>query len=235
NALVGRLRGADPRLGGGEVGRRVHHVVGRDVARGLELQRREQRVREGRRLLIAHAERVGMTGRRDGEQDQQRDQRHKKTSHGNGSNLFRWFGDGQRRRARRLCGCAGRGLVRINSKNRLAARKFRRRQALPYRICTNAPTKTEVTNAAEASGSMVSRATISRPTSTAAPTIAAAMSPVSCGGSVPATIPAPSAGSSNSVRIVPAFRRIIDTVCGSCARKAKYARKPSATKASSVV
>src|SRR4051812_18494969 len=70
DALVGRLRRRDPGLRVGEVAGRVHHVVGRDVTGRLELQRREERVREGRRLLVAHAERVGMTGRRDGEHDQ---------------------------------------------------------------------------------------------------------------------------------------------------------------------
>ena len=34
-----------------------------------------------------------MTGRRDGEHDQQQDQGGKETSHGNGGNLFRLFGD----------------------------------------------------------------------------------------------------------------------------------------------
>src|SRR5262245_55316694 len=142
DALVGGLGGADPRLRRSEVAGRVHHVVGRDVARRLELERREQGVREGRRLLVAHAEGVGMTGRRDGEQDQERDQWHKKTSHGNGSNLVRWFGSSDSEgEPRRLSRCAGRGLVRIKSKNRLAASKFRRRPALPYRMCRNAPTK----------------------------------------------------------------------------------------------
>ena len=62
--------------------------------------------------------------------------------------------------------------------------------------------------------------------------LAAAISAVSCGGSRPAAIPssrssrnsaipAPSAGSSNSVRIVPALRLLSRTVCGSSAMKAK--------------
>jgi hypothetical protein len=73
DALVGGLGGADPRLCGGEVARRVHHVVGRDVPGRLELQRREERVRERRGLLIAHAERVGVAGGRHGEHDEEQD------------------------------------------------------------------------------------------------------------------------------------------------------------------
>src|SRR3954454_18353695 len=118
-ALVRRLRRRDPGLRRGEVARRVHHVVRRDVAGRLELQRREERVREGRRLLIAHAQRVGMTGRRDGEHDQERDQGHKKTSHENGGNLFR-VGWGTRTSGGSKDAPAE-ARARIDCRNRLAA------------------------------------------------------------------------------------------------------------------
>jgi hypothetical protein len=54
-----------------------------------------------------------MTGRRDGEHDQQQDQGHKKTSHENGGNLFRSVGESAN--LGRLEGCAGTGLWRAST------------------------------------------------------------------------------------------------------------------------
>ena len=75
-------RGAVPGVPLRLVGRALHHVVGRDVARGPELQRREERIGERRGLLVGDAQRVGVRGHRDGEHRDQRGDGDDESSHG---------------------------------------------------------------------------------------------------------------------------------------------------------
>jgi len=106
------------------------------------------------------------------------------------------------------------------------------------------PRNTAVARRVAPSTSGGSRLSISTLTSSAAPTIAAAMYSGSIGGTMPSVIaprrsdassstPAPKMGSSNIARIVPLLRRMSANAWGSPARNAKYSRNPASTNSSS--